>query len=153
QVTLVSSAGIVALAAVRAGFSVLQTYLAEQASQDGAYAMRNQLYAKLQALSFSYHDQAQASQLLTRMTSDVDAVRQLVVQGLLQLVGALISIVGTMLILLLMNWRLGLVSIAVIPIVGIVLKRYTGNVRPRLRQQQNLLGQLNGIMDENLTGA
>src|SRR5262245_31845423 len=88
---LLSSAGIVALAIGRGGVKVLQSYLTERASQDAAFNLRNQLYAKFQALSFSYHDQTQTSQLLTRMTSDVELVRQFAAQGPVQLLAALIS--------------------------------------------------------------
>ena len=67
--------GLVALALGRSLFQFAQGYLSERASQGVAYDLRNALYAKIQSLSFSYHDQAQTGQLLTRATNDVELVR------------------------------------------------------------------------------
>src|SRR5512142_1309873 len=62
--------GLLGVAAVRAVFSFLQGYLSEKTGQSVAYDMRNDLYGKLQNLSFSFHDKAQTGQLMTRVTSD-----------------------------------------------------------------------------------
>ncbi len=77
--------GMVALAALRAIFSFLQSYLSEVASQGVAFDLRNALYARIQSLSFSYHDRAQTGQLMTRATSDVEVVRLFAGMGLLNL--------------------------------------------------------------------
>ena len=78
---------IVIFAALRGVFAFLQAYWAEKNSQSVAYDLRNDLYAKIQRLSFSYHDQNQTGQLMVRATDDVEKVRLFIGQGLLQLVG------------------------------------------------------------------
>jgi ATP-binding cassette subfamily B protein len=76
--------GLVGLALGRSLFQFAQGYLSERASQGVAYDLRNALYAKIQSLSFSYHDQAQTGQLLTRATNDVELVRMFTGMGFLQ---------------------------------------------------------------------
>ena len=71
-------AGLVVVAAMRGLFTFLQGFLAERASQGVAYDLRDDLFAKIERLSFSYYDQAQTGQLLTRLTSDVEQVRAFV---------------------------------------------------------------------------
>ncbi len=85
---------IVIFAVLRGVFSFLQAFWAEKNSQSVAYDLRNDLYAKIQRLSFSYHDRNQTGQLMIRATDDVEKVRLFIGQGLLQLVGALILLSG-----------------------------------------------------------
>lgn len=91
---------IVVFALLRGTFAFLQAYWAEKNSQSVAYDLRNDLYAKIQNLSFSYHDKNQTGQLMIRATDDVEKVRLFIGQGLLQLVGATILLLGTILSLI-----------------------------------------------------
>ncbi len=147
-----AAAGLLGVAAVRGVFTFLQGYLSEKASQGVAYDLRNEIYAKLQGLSFSYHDQAQTGQLMTRVTSDVEMVRHFIGQGFLQLMGALVMLAGSSLVLFAMNWRLALVSLTIIPGILLVFARFVRNVQPLFRQVQQKLGALNTILQENLAG-
>ena len=146
-------AGLLAVAAFRGLFTFLQGYLSEKASQGAAYDMRNAIYAKLQSLSFSYHDRAHTGQLMTRVTSDVEMVRHFVGQGFLNLMGALVMLVGAAAILLAMNWRLALLSLGVVPFVFMVFGYFARRVQPLFRQVQARLGTLNTVLQENLAGA
>ena len=92
-------------------FAFLQAYWAEKNSQAVAYDLRNDLFAKIQRLSFSYHDQNQTGQLMIRATDDVEKVRLFIGQGLLQLAGAFILLAGTLIILFSTNVQLALVTI------------------------------------------
>lgn len=147
-----AAAGLLGVAAFRGVFSFLQGYLSEKASQGVAYDLRNDIYAKLQSLSFSYHDQAHTGQLMTRVTSDVELVRHFIGQGFLQLLGALVMLGGSALVLFAMNWRLALVSLSIIPGVFLVFGYFVRNVQPLFQQVQARLGALNTILQENLAG-
>lgn len=149
---LVSTGGLLLIALVRGGCTFLQGYLAEKASQGAAYDLRNLIYGKLQTLSFSYHDQAQTGQLLTRVTSDVEFVRQFTGQGLLQLLGALVTIFGSAAILIAMNWQLGLLALLILPFIFLIFGRFARTVQPLFMQVQAKLGALNTILEENLAG-
>ena len=83
QTVLVAVVGLVGIAVGRGLFNFLQGYLAERASQGVAFDLRDGLFARIQQLSFSYYDQAQTGQLLTRLTNDVEQVRTFVGSGVI----------------------------------------------------------------------
>ncbi len=80
---LTAALSIVGFAALRGVFAFLQAYWAERMSQSVAFDFRNELFAKIQRLSFSYHDRNQTGQLMIRATDDVEKVRLFIGQGLL----------------------------------------------------------------------
>ena len=84
---------IVLFAATRAIFSFVQAYMAEKTSQGIAFDFRNEIFAKVQRLSFSYHDRNQTGQLMVRATDDVERVRMFIAQGLIMLVQSLVLLV------------------------------------------------------------
>lgn len=149
---VLASAGLLGVAAFRGISTFLQGYLSEKASQSVAYDLRNAIYAKLQGLSFSYHDQAQTGQLMTRVTSDVEMIRGFIGQGFLQLLGAIFMLLGSAAILFAMNWRLALVSLSIVPFVFLVFGRFVRTVQPLFRIVQAKLGALNTVLQENLAG-
>ena len=147
--------GTIALAAVaitRGVFNFAQTFWSEQASQSVAFDLRNELFAKIQGLSFSYHDHAQTGQLMTRATNDVELVRQFTGQALFQILNGILMLLGSTAVLLYMNWRLALVTLLILPAIGMVLRRFASQIRPMFEQIQMELGKLNSILQENLAG-
>ncbi|MCB9150965.1 MAG: ABC transporter ATP-binding protein [Caldilineaceae bacterium] len=146
------TAALAVVAIARGIFNFTQTFWGEQASQSVAFDMRNELYAKIQGLSFSYHDQAQTGQLMTRATNDVDLVRQFIGQGLFQVINAVVMVIGSASVLLWMNWELGLVTLLTVPAIGLVLAQFARNIRPMFGIIQKKLGGLNSILQENLAG-
>jgi len=145
--------GIVAVACIRAVFAFLQGYLSEVASQGVAFDLRNALYDKIQRLSFSYHDQAQTGQLMTRATSDVETVRFFAGMGALQFINTFVLILGTAAIMFVANWRLALLSMSVMPLLFLTAMRFSQTVRPIFTSIQQELANLNTILQENLVGA
>jgi ATP-binding cassette, subfamily B, multidrug efflux pump len=143
---------LVLIALVRGVFNFLQGYWSEVASQGIAYEMRNIIFEKLQNLSFSYHDRAQTGKLMTRMTSDVDLVRNYIGRGLLQLISAVLMFLGTLTILLIMNWRLTMILVAIVPIIGVIFGIFVKQFMPLSRKVQEELGKLTSILQENLSG-
>ena len=152
EVVLMMAGGILGLSVLRGLFSFLQGYLSEKASQGVAYDMRNALYTKLQSLSFSYHDQAQTGQLMTRATNDVDLVRMFTGMGFMQLVNTVVMLVGIAIILLMMEWRLALLSLLIVPVNIVLVARVFRFVAPRFEIIQQKLAELNTVLQENLAG-
>jgi ATP-binding cassette subfamily B multidrug efflux pump len=152
QLALWTSLGLVALALGRALFSFFQGYLSEKASQSVAYDLRNAIYAKLQSLSFSYYDRAQTGQLMTRATSDVDLVRTFTGMGFLQMLNAVVMLVGSLVALFAMNWRLALVSMFIIPLALVVFGVFATRARPMFTRVQQKFSTLNTVLQENLAG-
>ncbi|OUL27780.1 ABC transporter ATP-binding protein [Nostoc sp. RF31YmG] len=152
QIVLYSAAWMVVAAIARGLFNFGQSYLAEAASQGVAYDLRNKIFSKIQNLSFSYHDKAQTSQLLTRVTSDIEQIRTFIGTSLIQVIGAVVTLVSVAVILLVMNWQLALITLTVVPISGWLMARFVTRNERIFRQVQEQLSDLNAVLQENLLG-
>lgn len=152
SVIIYTSLGLLAVAVVRDLATFAQGYWSEKASQSAAYDMRNTIFSQLEHLSFSYHDKAQTGQLMTRVTSDVDTVRAFTGAGVLQLLNAIVMLLGSATILLISNWRLALLALLMIPLIFAVFFVFLLRVGPRFRIVQQKLGNLNTVLQENLAG-
>src|SRR5512139_1577537 len=106
---------IIMFAAVRGVFAFLQSYNAERLSQSVAFDMRNDIFSKIQRLSFSYHDKNQTGQLMVRATDDVEKVRLFIGQGLLLALQSVVLLFGTLIIISLSNWQLTLAILPILP--------------------------------------
>ncbi len=147
------SAGLMVLAAIARGlFNFGQSFWAESVSQGVAYDLRNKIFSKIQNLSFSYHDQSQTSQLLTRVTSDIEQIRTFLSTSLMQVISALVTLVTIATILLLMNWQLALITLTVVPLSAWLLARFLTVNSQLFGQVQQELGNLNTVLQENLLG-
>ncbi len=143
---------IVLFALVRALFSFAQGYLAELSSQNVAFRLRNQIFEKVQRLSFSYHDRNRTGQLMVRATDDVEKVRGFLGQGLVLAVQALVMLVGILIVLFWTNARLTLVVIPILPIAMILFMIFGAVSQPLFGEVQKRLSALNTILQENLAG-
>ena len=137
---------------MRGLFAFLQAFWAEKNSQAVAYDLRNDLYAKIQNLSFSYHDKNQTGQLMIRATDDVEKVRLFIGQGLLQLVGAVILLVGTVIILFTSNAALAWAAMPILPVAIITFVIFASLAQPMFSKVQQKLSYLNTVLQENLAG-
>ncbi len=146
-------AGLLVLAAVGRGlFSFGQSFCAEAISQGVAYRLRNQIFSKIEHLDLNYYSLTSSGQLLTRVTSDIEQIRTFIGATLLQVVGGLVTLVTSTTILLVMNWKLALIALSAIPIAVFILSRFFKNNSYLFRLVQAQLANLNGILEENLTG-
>ena len=143
---------ILVFAILRGVFAFLQAYWAEKNSQAVAYDLRNDLYSKIQTLSFAYHDKNQTGQLMIRATDDVEKVRLFIGQGLLQLVGAFILLMGTIIILFSTNASLAWTVMPILPIALVLFMFFASASRPMFALVQQKLSALNTVLQENLAG-
>ncbi len=143
---------ILAFAVARAGFAFAQTFLSQAMSQNVAFDFRNELYAKIQRLSFSYHDRNQTGQLMVRATDDVEKVRMFIGQGMVLAAQALIMLSGTLIILFFTNARLTLIILPILPIALIMFMVFGKITQPLFTEVQRRLSRLNAILQENLAG-
>ncbi len=144
--------GLVAIALCRGLFNFLQGYLAERASQGVAFDLREALFSRIQRLSFSYYDQAQTGQLLTRLTNDVEQVRTFVGSGVIQLAASAVMLLGCAVLMLILNPVLAIFSLATIAPILWVLKRFVGTMGPLFGGLQATLARLNTVLQEGLRG-
>jgi len=153
-VQLMVTAGLLILlfAVIRGLFAYAQTYMSERVSQSVAFDFRNDLFAKIQRLSFSYHDKNQTGQLMVRATDDVEKVRLFIGQGLLQATQAVVLLTSTLIILFFTNVKLTLVIMPLLPVVLAIFVVFSMSVRPLFTEVQIRLSRLNTILQENLAG-
>src|SRR5437588_1189228 len=127
---VVAMIAITAFAVVRAVFAFGQGYNAERISQNVAFDFRNELFAKIQRLSFSYHDRNQTGQLMVRATDDVEKVRLFIGQGLVLALQSFILLVATLLVLWFSNQTLTLIILPILPIAFAAFMVFGGLAGP-----------------------
>jgi ATP-binding cassette, subfamily B, multidrug efflux pump len=143
---------IIGFAAVRGVFAFLQSYNAEKLSQSVAFDIRNDIFSKIQRLSFSYHDKNQTGQLMVRATDDVEKVRLFIGQGLLLALQSIVLLLGTLIIISISNWQLTLAILPILPIAMILFMVFSTVAQPMFMQVQIRLSKLNTLLQENLAG-
>jgi ATP-binding cassette subfamily B protein len=152
-----SALALLALAILAAGilrslFSYGQGYLAEFLSNKVAYDLRNTIYNRLQTLSYAFHDRAQTGQLMSRATSDVEAVRMFVGFALLRGFYFVLLMVAITVVLMVLNWKLALISLSVLPFISFRTVVINQKLRVLWMKIQQGIGDLGTILQENLTG-
>jgi len=152
DIVIGSAVGMVVLVIAGSGFTFLQGVLSARTAQGVAYDLRNQLYAKIQSLSFSYHDRAQTGQLLTRATSDVEMVHMFVGMGFIHLLSAILMMGGSIVLLFATDWQLALIMLVLVPLTFGLFAFFAGKARPLFMHIQQRLADLNTVLQENLVG-
>ncbi|MCY3708127.1 MAG: ABC transporter ATP-binding protein, partial [Caldilineaceae bacterium] len=143
---------IVVFSLARGLFAFAQAFLAQKVSQDLAFDFRNELFEKIQRLSFSYHDRNRTGQLMIRATDDVEKLRMFIGQGMLLAVQSIVLLIGSLAVLAFTNLSLTLIILPVLP-VALVLFMVFGSVAQSLFGEiQRRLSTLNEILQENLAG-
>ncbi|HEY8491095.1 MAG TPA: ABC transporter ATP-binding protein [Dehalococcoidia bacterium] len=143
---------IVAAAAARSLFTYGQSYLSEYLSQHVAFALRNDLYQKIQSLSFSFHDRAQTGQLMSRTTVDVEVARQFLGVSTLRFAHTVAMFVFVSGVMVHLNWELALLTFLTLPLVTGRTIYVSRKLRPMWRQVQEQTGQYSNVLQENLAG-
>ncbi len=150
---LAQSAGLLlALTAVQGLLRFGERYLSEKVSQGIAYTMRNQVYRKLQSLSFSYHDRTQTGQLLSRATSDVERLRRATGRAILGLVASIVLLVGSGIMIFRMNLMLAALSMLLMPVIFQTVRRFMQRIHPMWHARQDQVAVLTSRLEQNLRG-
>jgi ATP-binding cassette subfamily B multidrug efflux pump len=130
----------------------LEAYVMAGASQRAVRDMRNDLFAKLQALSLRYFDRRTHGEMMSRLSNDVETVSQVLTMSVSQLFSSVISIVGVALMMFIINVRLALVTLVTLPLMMFISRWIAKRTRKGFRERQEALGDLNGIIEETVTG-
>ncbi len=150
---LLLSGGLVVLfSAARGAFAYGQGYLSEAVSQRAAYDLRNALFAKFQRLSFSFHDQAQTGQLMSRATADVEGVRIYLNVGIMRLLTVAVMVPAVLVLAVQANIRLALILLVSVAAIGLWAVNISSRLRPVWLRVQQAMGDLGTVLQENLTG-
>ncbi len=143
---------IVVFSLARGLFAFAQAFLAQKVSQDLAFDFRNELFEKIQRLSFSYHDRNRTGQLMIRATDDVEKLRMFIGQGMLLAVQSIVLLIGSLAVLAFTNLSLTLIILPVLPIALVLFMVFGSVAQSLFGEIQRRLSTLNDILQENLAG-
>jgi ATP-binding cassette subfamily B protein len=129
--------------------NIAQTYASERVARD----LRTKLVAKLATQDLAYIQRTTTAKLLTNLTSDVDAVKLFVSQAVGSLVSSVFLILGASVLLLGINWKLGLAVLAVLPVIGVAFAVVLRRVRKLFTKSQQAIDWLNKVINESILGA
>ena len=142
--------GLVLLAAFVVRFA--QVFILQLTGQKIMLDMRREIFGRLQELHVGYFDKNPVGRLMTRVTTDVDAINELFTSGVVTVFGDLFTLLGIMGVMLSMNWRLALVTFAVLPFFFLVTNWFRKGARQSFREVRKWVARINAFLQENLSG-
>jgi ATP-binding cassette subfamily B protein len=129
--------------------SIIQTYASERVARD----LRTRFIAKIAEQEYAYIQEISPARLLTNLTSDIDAVKTFVSQAIASLISSFFLIIGSSTLLLLINWKVALAVLTVVPIIGVTFFVVLGRVRKLFKRSQETIDWLNKVINESILGA
>ena len=136
----------------RGAIQYLDVYLGEAISHRVVYALRKAFYAKLQRLSFAFHDKEHTGNLMSKATVDIDMARVFISFGLVRSLSLVLLVVFVAVLLLQLDWALALVSLFFVPILAVRASWVSLRMRHMWRRVQQEMGEMTTVLQENLTG-
>lgn len=133
-------------------FSWLQSYIMIGVAQKTVYKMRTDLFSKIQTLPVSFFDRNPHGELMSRLTNDLENVSNTLNTSITQIMASLLMVVGTISVMLWLSPTLTLVCVMIIPAILLTTKKIAGYTRKYFAEQQQVLGELNGFIEENISG-
>ena len=130
----------------------VQTYVLQRTGQRIMFDLRAQIYGHLQRLDVAYYDRNPVGRLMTRVTTDVDALNDLFTSGVVSVFGDIFTLAGIMIVLLAMDWRLALVTFSVLPLIVVITQWFRRHVRDSYRTVRTWIARINAFLQENITG-
>ena len=146
---------LVIIAAVYFCFSLssfLQNYWMIGIGQKTVFTMRNDLFEHLHRLPIKFFDKRQHGELMSRLTNDIDNVSQTLNSSIIQLFSSILTLVGTITVMLILSPLLTLIAMSVIPLMYFGMKWITNRTGKLFKEQQQHLGELNGFIQETISG-
>lgn len=134
------------------GLQYAQTYLMQRMGQRVMLTMRQEIFSHLQRIHVQYYDRNPVGRLITRLTSDVDALNEMFTSGVVAIFGDVITLLGILGILLALNVKLALVSFSVLPFLFLLSRWFRKNARETYRQVRVRLARINSYLQEAITG-
>ncbi len=129
--------------------SIIQTYASERVARD----LRSKLSDKISKQSYAFVEMVNPSKLLTNLTADVDSIKMFVSQAVVSIASSLFIIIGASILLLIINWKLALCVIAIIPIIGGTFFYVLKKVRVLFKESRAVIDWLNKVINESIMGS
>ncbi len=128
---------------------IIQTYASEKVARD----LRKQLSAKISQHSYAAIQDATPGKLLTNLTSDVDAIKVFIAQAIVSIVSSVVLIIGASILLLNINWKLGLIVLITIPVIAVTFMLVLKRIKVLFKKGQEVIDRLNKVINESILGA
>ncbi|MGA7458779.1 MAG: ABC transporter ATP-binding protein, partial [Candidatus Korobacteraceae bacterium] len=133
-------------------FEFTQTYIMQWAGQKVMFDLRSQIFRHLQRLHISFYDRNPVGRLVTRVTSDVDALNEMFTAGVVSIFEDIFVLAGILIIMLNMSWRLALITFAVLPFIFYATSIFRRKVRDSYRRIRVAIARINAYLQEHVTG-
>jgi ATP-binding cassette, subfamily B, multidrug efflux pump len=151
--------GIAQLAAIYAGLVLfsfflefLQTYYMQWVGQKVMFDLRSEIFRHLQRMHIGFYDKNPVGRLVTRVTTDVDALNDMFTSGVVSIFEDIFVLAGILAIMLAMNWRLALITFAVLPLIAIATRIFRDRVRDSYRRIRVAIARINAYLQEHVSG-
>ncbi|WP_405152986.1 ABC transporter ATP-binding protein [Paenibacillus sp. FSL K6-0108] len=137
---------------LKAGMQFLHGLFGGRLGNFLAYRLRNACYEKLQFLSFRYYDTAKTGDLMSRLTGDLEAIRNFIGFGFAQILNMVLMVVFGAIMMMTMSWKLTLLTLICIPLLAFVALRFESRIHPAFQEMRLALSSLTTAVQENITG-
>ena len=141
---------VLAIAVLDAICSYAEKYLTTSVGQWVTHDLRRVLYSHIQRLSLAYHDHKQTGDLISRVTSDIDAIQSFITTGLLSTLINVITLVGMVTVMFYINWRFTLIALSVAPVLFMIVYTYTRRIKKASRAVRKKEGEIVSVIEEVL---
>lgn len=149
QIILWFALAVVSIFIFTWGQTIIQTFASERVARD----IRRNLAGKIAQQNYAFVQEQTPAKLLTNLTSDVDAVKAFVAQAIVSIISSIFLIIGATILLLNINWRLGLVVLTIIPLIGLSFMVIFKKVKKLFKRTQEVIDWLNKVINESILGA
>ena len=129
-----------------------QTYMIQVTGQRIIFDLRMRIQEHLQRLDVAFYDRNPVGRLMTRVTTDVDALNDLFASGVVSALRDIFMLGGIAIVLVVMDWRLAIVALSVLPLIALVTQWFRRNARHSYRQVRVWIARINAFLQENITG-
>ncbi len=133
-------------------FEFLQTYFMQWTGQKVMFDLRSQIFRHLQRMHVAFYDKNPVGRLVTRVTTDVDALNEMFTSGVVSIFEDLFVLLGILGIMLCMNWKLALITFAVLPFIVVATKMFRDKVRDSYRRIRTAIARINSYLQEHVSG-
>ena len=130
----------------------VQTYTLQVTGQRIIFDLRMRIQEHLQRLDVAFYDRNPVGRLMTRVTTDVDALNDLFASGVVSAFRDIFMLGGIAIVLVVMDWRLAIVALSVLPLIALVTQWFRRNARHSYRQVRGWIARINAFLQENITG-
>ena len=130
----------------------LQTYFMQWTGQKVMFDLRSQIFRHLQRMHVAFYDKNPVGRLVTRVTTDVDALNEMFTSGVVSIFEDLFVLAGILGIMLCMNWKLALITFAVLPLIVFATKMFRDRVRDSYRRIRTAIARINAYLQEHVSG-